>query len=730
MISRLSLVRLCLTAVLLGDAVASRAVTGSGLHQALLLAGMLLYAIAWWAGPTVAGLSSLVLSSGIGLGAWWLFERDWVPVTLSEWPAVFHFAVGSHFWLWSQAIGARRHPIAAVENTLFSPLTSGLAFLAAAAAIWSTGTVEIYGTSTTGIRLLASLSLILPALLAWGAADGVLPGAGGVTISRRKRRHRFRNFLILSATVTAGLWLATLSQRGTDRLADTLYGWISRWNQPVDSIDITGLRPLLETGGSANDTAMRDLPRRAEIRMDDTVRFRLQFDDPLEFAEATRRPLYLRASAMPMLAGDGRLGPRRQGRWIYDSDDRTEDGITRIETDTVSPAFRYWVLIDRTESAAIPLVNGTRSLGLPGIYHFADGWYQLSLEDHQAHVRFQAAAAPLVWRPDGDDAVWRLASAPPDYLQLPATPLARRIAALARETVSPAAPLSERLGAIRSLLAGRCEYSLEYRNPDDLEPIENFLFAERRGHCELFSTSSVMLLRALGVPARVAFGYTGGESDPTRGLVAFRQSDYHSWAEILIAGHGWAVFDTTPAGSGALRPPRPNPRAAALATFDPAEYEDIGAGVVIAVSATPWLSRAVTAAIEWVSTWFPYLAALFGLAMAGAWWRRQRGKSRGSSPFAAESPAPALPVGDRRIEGLLQTYLGAWAERGCPKPPGHTLLEFLADLKRRGLCNDEFDDLVHYLYRVRYAGGAADLERESQFRTQLAAFATPKSATI
>jgi protein-glutamine gamma-glutamyltransferase len=78
------------------------------------------------------------------------------------------------------------------------------------------------------------------------------------------------------------------------------------------------------------------------------------------------------------------------------------------------------------------------------------------------------------------------------------------------------------------------------------EPVDQFLFETRRGFCEHYASSFVVLLRAAGIPARVVTGYQGGEVNPNGGYVIVRQSDAHAWAEAQIGGV-WRRFDPTAA---------------------------------------------------------------------------------------------------------------------------------------------------------------------------------------
>lgn len=77
--------------------------------------------------------------------------------------------------------------------------------------------------------------------------------------------------------------------------------------------------------------------------------------------------------------------------------------------------------------------------------------------------------------------------------------------------------------------------------------VDDFLFDQQAGFCEHFSSSFVVLMRAMGIPARVITGYQGGEINPVDGYMVVRQSDAHAWAEVWIDGKGWLRFDPTAA---------------------------------------------------------------------------------------------------------------------------------------------------------------------------------------
>ncbi|HEU4395292.1 MAG TPA: transglutaminase domain-containing protein, partial [Planctomycetota bacterium] len=106
---------------------------------------------------------------------------------------------------------------------------------------------------------------------------------------------------------------------------------------------------------------------------------------------------------------------------------------------------------------------------------------------------------------------------------------------------------------LETWIAARCSYSLDLAAPGGRPPVEAFLFGSRRGHCELFASAAAVMLRSVGIPARIAIGFRGGEFDAATGVHVLRGQDAHAWVEAWIPGDGWVTFDPTPA---ARRPRR------------------------------------------------------------------------------------------------------------------------------------------------------------------------------
>ena len=82
--------------------------------------------------------------------------------------------------------------------------------------------------------------------------------------------------------------------------------------------------------------------------------------------------------------------------------------------------------------------------------------------------------------------------------------------------------------------------------PENMAPLEFFLFDTKKGYCQHFSGAMALLLRMGGVPARVATGFSPGGYSKRKGAWVVRDTDAHSWVEAWFDGYGWVTMDPTP----------------------------------------------------------------------------------------------------------------------------------------------------------------------------------------
>lgn len=100
--------------------------------------------------------------------------------------------------------------------------------------------------------------------------------------------------------------------------------------------------------------------------------------------------------------------------------------------------------------------------------------------------------------------------------------------------------------AIEEYLHKNYSYTLTPRSGEGTGPLEDFLLHTKEGWCEHFATGMAMMLRSVGVPARIATGFLEGEWNEYGGYFMVRKQDAHSWVEAYIDGQGWMRFDPTP----------------------------------------------------------------------------------------------------------------------------------------------------------------------------------------
>ena len=314
------------------------------------------------------------------------------------------------------------------------------------------------------------------------------------------------------------------------------------------------------------------------------------------------------------------------------------------------------------------------------------------------------------------------------YLQLPA--LDSRIGELARSFAAGGAGDLARARAIERHLRSTYGYTLELPDREVADPLANFLFVRRKGHCEYFASSMAVMLRSLGIPSRLATGFQSGLYNPVSELWLVRASDAHSWVEAWIPGYGWTTFDPTPA----------DPNAGGLALFTRmALYLDAAETFWQEWVVTYDLARQGTlayhmelgaqrAGIRWFDTaaavrsgWERYVA---GWARRYGWQALGWAAGLATLGFAA-GPVVRLMGMKRRVERvrrgqastadatlLYQRMLHILQRRGYQKPPWFTPAEFARSLPRTPL-GDSVGEFTATYNALRFGGHAETAPRLS-----------------
>jgi transglutaminase-like putative cysteine protease len=133
------------------------------------------------------------------------------------------------------------------------------------------------------------------------------------------------------------------------------------------------------------------------------------------------------------------------------------------------------------------------------------------------------------------------------YLQTPKK-FDERIGQLTKEIITKAGATNrfDQAKAVEIYLKNNFGYSLEMKAGGN-DPLADFLFNVREGHCEYFASSLALMLRSQGIATRIVNGFQSGEYNETADVYVVRQKDAHSWVEVYFPQEKvWIPFDATP----------------------------------------------------------------------------------------------------------------------------------------------------------------------------------------
>ncbi len=135
------------------------------------------------------------------------------------------------------------------------------------------------------------------------------------------------------------------------------------------------------------------------------------------------------------------------------------------------------------------------------------------------------------------------------YLQVPEN-LDGRIPELAQKVTATATNPFDKAIVLENYLRQKYGYTLNLAGKPGADPLAQFLFVTKAGHCEYFASAMAVMLRTLNIPSREVNGFLPGEYNDVAGDYIVRASDAHSWVEAYFPGSGWLTFDPTPPASG------------------------------------------------------------------------------------------------------------------------------------------------------------------------------------
>jgi transglutaminase-like putative cysteine protease len=280
------------------------------------------------------------------------------------------------------------------------------------------------------------------------------------------------------------------------------------------------------------------------IRQDNGMILTYRSDDP--------EPDYLRLYGLDKFDGD---------RWTYSTlpstpQDRLKNhelppppGLYGVRTRTVRTTIT--ISAQTAKVRFLPLPYAPTKVDISGDWRVhAPSLMVYSLNDQAGGRTFTVTSSRAL--PTGDDLV-NAGPLPPEvqstFLEVPRL-LPEVVRTIASQVAGRATNPYRKAMALEKYFTGPLfRYSTTTPPPEKLNDLIHFLTVTRTGYCEQFAASMALMARILGIPARVAVGYTSGYRR-TDGTWEVRSSDAHAWPELYFDGAGWVRFEPTPAGSG------------------------------------------------------------------------------------------------------------------------------------------------------------------------------------
>jgi transglutaminase-like putative cysteine protease len=233
------------------------------------------------------------------------------------------------------------------------------------------------------------------------------------------------------------------------------------------------------------------------------------------------------------------------------------------------------------------------------------------------------------------------------YLQLPDT-ITERTRQLGRELTEPFDNPFAKARAIESFLRAELEYNEQIAAPPpNVDKVDYILFELKQAYCDYYASSMIVMLRSVGIPARLAAGFASGDYDSERGIFHVINADVHSWVEVYFPGYGWIEFEPTAAQPLIVRPTTPDndgSDSGPAGSLNPEDFADdsipgkpdnipiddeaFGSDLPITFS-LPWFGvqinlprSAVRGGVSFIS-----VVLAIGVAAAGYWWYRQQAQA-------------------------------------------------------------------------------------------------------
>ena len=287
------------------------------------------------------------------------------------------------------------------------------------------------------------------------------------------------------------------------------------------------------------------LSNKVDIELSNAEEFYVRINGSQDRRRLMNQPLYMGAQELVTYTGGSWIPKNKEIRWFNDADDGKQDGFVTLGTPRKN-SIKQTIYFTKPEMSAVFALPGLHTIQLPEVYLSSLGVFGIRSGSASGKRQYTVFSSYYSYQDLKMDKSLTLGYPGDEYFSLPESANVKKIQELTKEVIEPEMSPLQRLDAIKLFLTKNCKYSLKVENKSNYDPLENFLFHERKGHCLLYASALTIMLRHTGIPARLVNGFAGGSYDRDNDIFIMKSSNAHAWTEVYFNHYGWVVIDPTP----------------------------------------------------------------------------------------------------------------------------------------------------------------------------------------
>jgi protein-glutamine gamma-glutamyltransferase len=477
------------------------------------------------------------------------------------WIALFQDKHGRQYW-WLLALGVMQVAVGAIlsHDPLFGVMLLVYVFLS----LWTLSVFSLY-QARYGFEVAGQTSTI-PDLTSLSRGDGTFPGGfnlnqpdeyrGAIQLDPQEQWVNRRFVLGVAATSLLSIFVGVIFFVLIPRL------WVGKHhdfeNQSssgfqkvtgfTDEVQLGEIGQILESNERVLEVRFSKADSLETLDVEETAR-KIGYDEPLFRGSVMgsykngRWQVLKQSEDVTELLPPNRLNDRhiRQHYIVYDGSSRTLFGMHPVVATDFADEELLRPSIDVVTSILFRPDDDNRKRSK--LEYILYGYVPGRQSDRPRVVQVRSAPAQLAQR----QVMVELLRLPPglDRLKQFAQQIAESVSPFESSSDPPDVRIAKR---IEQRLQSSGEYTYSLRNEiidPSIDPVEDFLFNRKQGHCEYSASAMALMLRAVDIPSRLVSGFKGGQMSGFSGAFTVEERHAHAWVEGWVDGQ-WKTFDPTP----------------------------------------------------------------------------------------------------------------------------------------------------------------------------------------